>query len=180
MSKRLFLTFIFIGIVGMGVKAYGHLNQDAVLSDSDVVHYTGKTIARPARHDGGLKPVVGVHSIQTMRAEMPWTYNHQPMMAWWNNRFYMHYLSDPRHEHEPPGKTLLQTSSDGYTWSDPVELFPEYPGPDGFTKETQPGIVAKDLKAIMHQRVGFLCSTQRQIDSHRQLRHRPHPQGRPQ
>ncbi len=159
MSKRLFLTFIFIEIVGMmGVKVYGHQFQDALLSDSDVVHYTGTTIARPARHDGGLKPVVGVHSIQTMRAEVPWTYNHQPMMAWWNDRFYMHYLSDPRHEHEPPGKTLLQTSSDGYTWSDPVELFPEYPVPDGFTKETQPGIVAKDLKAIMHQRVGFFVA----------------------
>ncbi len=131
------------------------LVEQLVRYNRDVVHYTGKTIAQPARHDGGLKPVVGVHSIQTMRANVPWTYNHQPMMAWWNNRFYMHYLSDPRHEHEPPGKTLLQTSDDGYAWSNPVELFPEYPVPDGFTKETQPGYVAKDLKAIMHQRVGF-------------------------
>jgi hypothetical protein len=131
------------------------LVEQLIRYNRDVVHYTGKTIAQPARHDGGLKPVVGVHSIQTMRANVPWTYNHQPMMAWWNNRFYMHYLSDPRHEHEPPGKTLLQTSDDGYAWSDPVELFPEYPVPDGFTKETQPGYVAKDLKAIMHQRVGF-------------------------
>ena len=121
----------------------------------DVVHYTGKTIARPERHDGGLKPVVGIHSIQTMRGEKPWTYNHQPMMAYWNGQFYMHYLTDPRHEHEPPGKTMLQTSKDGYTWSTPVELFPEYPVPDGFTKASLPGIEAKDTKAIMHQRVGF-------------------------
>ena len=129
--------------------------EQLIRYNRDVVHYTGKTIATPARHDGGLKPVVGVHSIQTMRANVPWTYNHQPMMAWWNNRFYMHYLSDPRHEHEPPGKTLLQTSDDGYVWSDPIELFPEYPVPDGFTKESQPGYVAQNLKAIMHQRVGF-------------------------
>ena len=121
----------------------------------DVVHYTGKTIARPERHDGGLKPVVGIHSIQTMRGEKPWTYNHQPMMAYWNGQFYMHYLTDPRHEHEPPGKTMLQTSKDGYTWSTPVELFPEYPVPDGFTKASLPGVEAKDTKAIMHQRVGF-------------------------
>lgn len=122
---------------------------------SDVVHYTGKTIAHPERHDGGLKPVVGVHSIQTMRGEKPWTYNHQPMLTHWNGKFYMHYITNPRHEHEPPGKVMLQTSEDGYTWSQPTELFPEYPVPDGFTKETLPGIVAKDVKAVMHQRVGF-------------------------
>ncbi|MBO4820416.1 MAG: six-hairpin glycosidase [Prevotella sp.] len=131
------------------------LVENLVKYNRDVVHYTGGTIARPERHDGGLKPVVGVHSIQTMRGERPWTYNHQPMMAWWNGKFYMHYLTNPRHEHEPPGKTMLQTSDDGYTWSEPVELFPEYPVPDGFAKESLPGVTASDLKAVMHQRVGF-------------------------
>ena len=131
------------------------LVEGLIKYNRDVVHYTGNTIARPERHDGGLKPVVGVHNIQTMRGSRPWTYNHQPMMAYWNGKFYMHYLTDPRHEHEPPGKTMLQTSDDGYTWSDPVELFPEYPVPDGFTKTTLPDIEAKNLKAIMHQRVGF-------------------------
>ena len=121
----------------------------------DVVHYTGKTMARPERHDGGLKPVVGVHSIQTMRGEKPWTYNHQPMLTHWNGKFYMHYITNPRHEHEPPGKTMLQTSDDGYSWTTPVELFPEYNVPDGFKKESLPGIEAKDTKAVMHQRVGF-------------------------
>lgn len=121
----------------------------------DVVHYSGSTIARPERHDGGLKPMVGVHSIQTMRGTKPWTYNHQPMMAYWNGQFYLHYITNPRHEHEPPGKTMLQTSVDGYTWGEPMELFPEYPIPDGFTKATLPGIAAKDMKAVMHQRVGF-------------------------
>ena len=129
--------------------------EGIVKYNRDVVHYTGSTIAHPQRHDGALKPVVGVHSIQTMRGTVPWTYNHQPMMAWWNGKFYMHYLTDPRHEHEPPGKTMLQTSADGYFWTEPVELFPEYPVPDGFTKKALPGIEAKDTKAIMHQRVGF-------------------------
>lgn len=124
----------------------------------DAVHYTGKTIATPARHDGGLSPVVGVHNIQTMRGEKGWLYNHQPMMAYWHGKFYMHYLTDPRSEHEAPGKTMLQTSADGYTWTEPVDLFPEYNVPDGFTKPTLPGIAAKDLKAIMHQRVGFYVS----------------------
>lgn len=126
--------------------------------NSESVHYTGKTVATPARHDGGLSPVVGVHTIQTMRAEKGWLYNHQPMLAYWNGKFYMHYLTDPRSEHEAPGKTMLQTSTDGYTWTKPVDLFPEYKVPDGFTKPTLPGIKAKNLKAIMHQRVGWYVS----------------------
>ena len=121
----------------------------------DCVHYTGTAIARPERHDGGLRPTIGVHNIQTMRGEQPWTYNHQPMMAYWNGRFYMHYLTDPRHEHEAPGKTMLQTSEDGYTWSKPVELFPEYNVPEGFCKEGSTLPPAHNLKAVMHQRVGW-------------------------
>ena len=121
----------------------------------DVVRYTGTTIARPERHDGGLKPVVGVHSIQTMRGKKPWTYNHQPMLCRWNGKLYMHYLTDPRHEHEAPGKTMMQTSADGYTWTEPVELFPEYPVPEGWTKEGTDLPPAHNLKAVMHQRVGW-------------------------
>lgn len=126
--------------------------------NSESMHYTGKTVATPARHDGGLSPVVGVHSIQTMRGAQGWLYNHQPMIAYWNGKFWMHYLTDPRSEHEPPGKTMLQTSSDGYSWTEPVELFPPYNVPDGFTKPAWPGVKAKNLKAIMHQRVGFHVS----------------------
>ena len=32
------------------------------------VYYTGTRLSNPMRHDGGLSPVVGVHNIQTMRA----------------------------------------------------------------------------------------------------------------
>ena len=131
------------------------LVEGLVKYNRDVVHYSGKTIARPERHDGGLKPVVGVHSIQTMRGERPWTYNHQPMLCSWNGKLYMHYLTDPRHEHEAPGKTMMQTSVDGYTWTEPVELFPEYPVPEGWTKEGTGFPAAHNLKAVMHQRVGW-------------------------
>ncbi len=70
------------------------------LLEQDRIHYTGTTMADPSRHDGALSPVVGVHNIQTLRAnrEHPsqangegWTYNHQPMMAYWNGKFYMHF-----------------------------------------------------------------------------------------
>ena len=148
----------------------GHKHGTVFMADSltvsrlasynrDAVHYSGSVIATPARHDGGLSPAVGVHSVQTMRGSLGALYNHQPMLAYWNNRFYLHYLTDPRSEHEPPGKTMLQTSADGYTWTEPVTLFPEYSVPDGFTKPNLPDVVAKDLKAIMHQRVGWFVSS---------------------
>ena len=133
----------------------------------NLVHYTGSKLSDPNRHDGGLSPVVGVHNIQTMRAnrrydlyhqnENGWTYNHQPMMAYWNGKFYMHYLSNPVDEHVGAGRTLLQTSVDGYNWTAPEVLFPVYPVPDGFTKKGVDG-VAKNLDAVMHQRVGFYVS----------------------
>ncbi len=130
------------------------------------VCYTGTRMSNPMRHDGGLSPVVGVHNIQTMRAnrEHPtaangwgWTYNHQPMMAYWRGRFYMHYLSDERDEQVPPSRTLLQTSTDGYAWSTPVVLFPEYRVPEGFRKAGVEG-EAHRLVAVMHQRQGFYVS----------------------
>ena len=132
------------------------LVEGLVNYNRDVVHYSGTTIARPERHDGGLKPVVGVHTIQTMSSQPGgWTYNHQPMMAYWNGQFYLHYLTDPRHEHEAPGKTLYQTSVDGYHWTEPQVLFPEYDVPEGWTKQGRDFPPAHNLKAVMHQRVGW-------------------------
>jgi hypothetical protein len=46
------------------------------------------------------------------------------MLAYWNNSFYLEYLSNPVGEHVAPGQTLVQTSKDGYNWSKPVVIFP--------------------------------------------------------
>lgn len=132
----------------------------------DRIHYTGTELSNPAAHDGALTPVVGVHNIQMVRAnrEHPdasngngWTYNHQPMLAYWDGTFYYQYLSGPVDEHVPSSQTFLMTSKDGYTWTNPDVVFPPYRVPDGYTK---PGRTdkAKDLIAIMHQRVGFYVS----------------------
>lgn len=135
-------------------------------SAQDRIHYTGSELANPAYHDGQLSPVVGVHNIQIMRAnrEFPdssngngWTYNHQPMLAYWNGQFYYQYLCDPVDEHVPPSHTVLMTSKDGYHWTNPQIVFPEYKVPDGYTKAGRQD-VAKNLIAIMHQRVGFYVS----------------------
>lgn len=135
-------------------------------SAQDKIHYTGTELANPAYHDGQLSPVVGGHNIQIMRAnrEFPdssngngWTYNHQPMLAYWNGQFYYQYLCDPVDEHVPPSHTVLMTSKDGYHWTNPQIVFPEYKVPDGYTKAGRQD-VAKNLIAIMHQRVGFYVS----------------------
>jgi len=112
---------------------------------------------------GQLPYAMGVHNIQTMRAnrERPdlsdgfgWTYNHAPNLAYWNGTFYYHYLSDPHGEHIPSSQTLLQTSRDGYTWAKPMVLFPPYRIPNGFSKQGS-DLVAQDIDAVMHQRMGF-------------------------
>ena len=141
------------------------------LLNAKKIHYTGKTLSNPNRHDGGLSPVVGVHNIQILRSnrEHPsasngngWTYNHQPMMAYWNDQFYVHYLCDPKDEHVPPSHTLYQTSPDGYTWSNPQILFPEVKVPEGFQKPNRPE-KAHNLIAIMHQRIGWYVSKSGQL-----------------
>ena len=137
----------------------------------DTVRYTGNTLVNVDYHHGQLRPVVGVHNIQVFRAnrEHPewaggtnWTYNHAPMLAYWNNTFYLEYLSDPVGEHVPPGQTLLLTSKEGHNWSDPVIIFPPYKVPDGTTKQGRKE-VAKDLYAAMHQRIGFYTAKNKRL-----------------
>ncbi|GAB4030578.1 exo-alpha-sialidase [Spirosoma jeollabukense] len=137
----------------------------------DTVRYVGQTLSNVDYHHGQLSPAVGVHNIQVFRAnrEHPelaggtnWTYNHAPMLAYWNNTFYLQYLSNPVGEHVPPGQTLLLTSKDGYKWSAPTIVFPPYKVPDGWKKEGRPE-VAKDLYAVMHQRMGFFVATNKRL-----------------
>lgn len=138
----------------------------ASAQDGEYVHYSGSVLSNVDYHHGQLAPAVGVHNIQVLRAnrEHPdsaegsgFTYNHAPMLAYWNKKFYLEYLSDSIGESVPPGQTLLMTSADGASWTKPVIIFPEYRVPDGTTKEGHPG-VAKNLYAVMHQRMGFYVS----------------------
>ena len=140
----------------------------SALEAQDTVRYTGTTLSNVDYHHGQLSPAVGTHNIQTMRANRAdtgatsWTYNHAPMLAYWNNTFYLEYLSDPVGEHIPPGQTLLQTSKDGYSWSNPVVIFPPYKVPDGFVKPGKTD-TAKNNYAVMHQRMGFYTSKSKRL-----------------
>src|SRR6185312_2945465 len=94
------------------------------------IRYTGNTLVNVDYHHGQLRPVMGVHNRQIMRADRSqdhgWTYNHAPMLAYWHNKFYVEYLSDEVGESIPPGQTLLLHSADGVTWSAPDTVFKPY------------------------------------------------------
>ncbi|MDI9865564.1 six-hairpin glycosidase [Flectobacillus sp. DC10W] len=162
MYKKNFIHFLGIALLSL-------FSQKTICQDT--VRYVGKTLVNVDYHHGQLPLAVGVHNYQTFRAnrEHPewaggssWTYNHAPMLAYWNNTFFLEFLSDPVGEHIPPGQTFLQTSSNGKDWTNPVVLFPPHKIPDGWTKEGYKG-VAKDLYAVMHQRMGFYVSKKNRL-----------------
>lgn len=102
-------------------------------------------------HEGGLRLAIGVKSYQVFRANKAhpeqaegygWLYNHAPMLAYWQGRFYLEYLSGPVHENKERIHTLLTWSSDGRKWEKPVVIFPVQKLPDG-------------TPLLMHQRMGF-------------------------
>jgi hypothetical protein len=117
------------------------------------VRYVGKEEVLPY-HGGGLRPAVGVKNFQAFRAnrahpelaeDYGWTYNHAPMLAYWNGKFYLEYLSSPINENHSPMQTLLLSSPDGVAWEKPRVVFPQYRLPNGKV-------------APMHQRMGFYVS----------------------
>ena len=66
------------------------------------IRYAGQPkIADQRFHDGQLRPAVGTHSYQVFRANKTFPtaddgsvnrYNHAPMLAYWNGRYYYEYL----------------------------------------------------------------------------------------
>lgn len=133
-------------------------------ADPDLIRYVGSKKANHDYHHGQLRPAVGTHNIQVVRANRSnpeaaegfgWTYNHAPMLAFWNNRFYLEYLSTPVNEHEPPGHTLLSTSLDGRNWEKPIVAFARYLVPDGIYQGPAEYPLPSKSYAVMHQRMGF-------------------------
>ncbi|MDN3594824.1 six-hairpin glycosidase [Zunongwangia endophytica] len=129
----------------------------------DTAKYVGTTLSNIDYHHGQLRPAVGTHATQIMRASrehpetadgLGWTYNHAPNIAYWNNTFFVQYLNDSIGEHIPPSTTLLITSKNGKDWTKPEVIFPEYNIPNGWTKEGVKG-EANNITAVMHQRMGF-------------------------
>lgn len=128
---------------------------------AEPVRYTGEIHPEKSHYDARLPHAVGVHSVQAFRANrtrppgggaVGFTYNHQPYLAHWNGRFYLQYLSGLSHEHEPPTNTSVIVSDDGYSWSTPRVVFPEYSLPEIKQGDLQ---MPAGMIAVMHQRMGF-------------------------
>ena len=118
------------------------------------VRYIGPGLVDPGRPDGALRPVVGAHNYQVLRAcrEHPelsggkgWTYNHAPMLAYWQGRFWLEFLSNPRDEHGFPTQALLTSSADGRRWSKPELAFPEW----------ESGGSGDFARSLIHHRMAF-------------------------
>jgi hypothetical protein len=143
-----------VGGLSLTVHAAETSSQNGVGTASEPVRYMGNDEPDYRFHDGALPPAVGVHNIQVMRANrsqpnaegadgLGWTYNHAPMLCYWNGTFYLEYLSNPVGEHIPPGHTLLVESTNGYHWSQPRVVFPSYK-------------ISDELgMSVSHQRMGF-------------------------
>ncbi|MDH7600029.1 MAG: exo-alpha-sialidase, partial [Sedimentisphaerales bacterium] len=143
--KCLFMSILLVLAAGGSDEPVRYVGPDKV-SNSDY---------RDGYHDGQMRPAVGTHNYQILRANrthpewsdgLGWTYNHAPMLAYVNGQFYCQYLTNPFGEHIPPGLTMLVRSKDGVNWTMPQVLFPIY-----ITYDPNAWVVYH----FMHQRMGF-------------------------
>jgi hypothetical protein len=158
------LSFLIISVLFFWVCAAWAAKAPPSVQDSasEPVKYVGKEQPDKWFYDGGLRHAIGVHLYEALRANrtcppegglIGWTYNHQPYLAYWNNQFYLQYLSNIKEEHGAPGRTLVMTSPDGRVWSNPTVVFPEYVLPE--IKCDGGEIVPAGTFSVMHQRMGF-------------------------
>lgn len=156
MSARSLMRFLQIFLVLAPALAASCWSQTGSIHEP--VRYIGGVSIDPTIHDGRLRPPIGVMNRQVLRVNRShperaegsgWTYNHAPMMAYWNDTYFVQYLSNPVDEHIPPGQTLVATSKDGIRWSSPEIVFPPYEPPAGVK------IPEGYTGYMMHQRMGF-------------------------
>ena len=162
MILKMALTLCFLAYVSVFVSIAGGAKMPPSIEESasEPIKYVGSVQTDKAYYDGAIRHVVGAHLYQAFRAnrsyptvgEVGWTYNHQPFLAYWKGKFYIHHLSDTFEEHQPPGRTLLLTSQDGRNWSDPKIIFPEYSLPEIRRGEIH---LPAGTPSVMHQRMGF-------------------------
>lgn len=165
-KKRAVMKSLILLITALGLSvAQTTIAQDmppsVEESAKEPIRYVGDRVPDPLYFDGKLPHAVGVHHYQVYRAnraipllgdDVGWTYNHQPYIAYWNDTFYIQYLSNLFEEHGAPGKTQIVTSKDGRHWDEPVVVFPEYALPEIKYGDSH---VKAGMGSVMHQRMGF-------------------------
>jgi len=170
------LLFVITCFIYAGAVNAQEMPPNIDQTKSEPIKYIGEQQTDPRYHHGGLRHAVGVHRYQALRAnrEFPpeigsrtgWTYNHQPYLCYWNDKFYLEYLSNQYTEHLAPGRTLLMTSKDGREWSHPEIIFPEYSLPEINYTHPETGKVYNlpaGTKSVMHQRMGFYVTSDNRL-----------------
>lgn len=157
---KLFFVIILLPVYAFSQKMPPALKESA----KEPVKYIGTVQPDKHYYDGELRHAVGVHHYQAFRANrsghpeggmIGWTYNHAPMLAYWNGKFYLEYLSNLKEEHNPPGRTLLLDSENGRDWSNPRVIFPIEALPE---INWQGYHIPAGTPSVMHQRMGFYVS----------------------
>ncbi|MFC2133965.1 hypothetical protein ACFLR4_04705 [Bacteroidota bacterium] len=170
------ITFILLMVITFSSFDAQTMPSSMEDSKSEPIKYVGEKQTDPNFHHGALRHAVGVHRYQALRAnrENPpeigsrtgWTYNHQPYLCYWNDQFYLQYLSNQYTEHLTPGRTLIMTSKNGRDWLNPEIVFPEYSLPEINYKHPETGKIYNlpaGTKAVMHQRMGFYITSENRL-----------------
>lgn len=115
--------------------------------------------------DGGLPYVVGASCFQVLRAtrnqeKFPatkgYTYNHAPMLSYFNGHFLLEYLSSPVSEHQTPSEVFLTHSPDGRHWETPQVIFPAIEVATNFYCGPKKELLTKaSAPCVVHHRMGF-------------------------
>ena len=162
------ITFLLLIYLSAGLLFSATPPPIDEIKDNPVI-YTGHETGDKRWHHGGFRHAVGVHKIQAYRTSrdqplhgdhVGWTYNHAPMLAYWQGRFWMNYVSNRVEEHGTPGKTGFSSSPDGYVWEFPKTVFPIVrlpelkPPPRYFSGRDLP-VLPEGTESVMHQRMGF-------------------------
>jgi hypothetical protein len=106
------------------------------VTPSDIIVIEGDEQSRfvPGTPDGGLPLLFGVDSRCVFRATRGkpeisdgrgWTYHHHVDMACWKGKLYVGWNTCEKDEDVWPSRELFAVADDGFTWSEPRELFPQ-------------------------------------------------------
>lgn len=117
-------------LVGVGAT-----NSDAVAGSPEMpLVYDGPRLAHPKAPDGGMPLSPGVQNLQISRSnrkpsaffggQAGFTYQHHQDLGVWKNRLYAVWDMTLKDEDTPPCRLVYATSTDGFNWSEPKDLFP--------------------------------------------------------
>jgi len=133
-------------------------------------HYIGNVHPNCDYHHGQIVPAKGVKCYQVSRANKDakeqddntgYTYKHAPDIAYFHNKFYVHYLCNPKDEHTGAGISVLATSQNGVDWNNFQSSFPTYLMKEGSITDYK-GLTHQfdgTTDAFMHQRMSFFKSS---------------------